>query len=76
MNRINERIESQRSIEKLKKSVSFKSLDTMENDEAAGLSQSAQNHYPESIIDALNGIDYINSQMRKESEENKVRLCV
>lgn len=68
LDKINEKIESEKSLERLKKSVSFKSLDNASNENDFTQNRS----YPESIIDALNGIDYINSQMRKESDENKV----
>jgi hypothetical protein len=49
---------------KLKKVNSTRSLNESLNDNI---------HYPNSIIEALNGIKYINVQMKKDSTEKKVK---
>jgi len=50
------------STKNLRKSASFRSL----NQDSTEASNS---HYPKSIVDALNGIEYINTQMKIESDE-------
>ncbi len=105
----------EKSSEKIRKSVSFKSLNNVEQQQqqqqlstggiqpplqlqksistTSNISESLQlqqqqqqqqqkhtsgsaiannKRYPDSIMDALNGIDYINTQMKKESDETKV----
>ena len=54
----------------LRKSVSFKSLNHESNTDEQPKSQ-----YPKNILDALNGIEYINTQMKIESEEARV-ICL
>ena len=66
----NEKIDEydcERSMAKLKKSVSFRSLN---NDDGS----QERNKYPKNIVEALHGIQYINSQMKKESEERRVSI--
>jgi hypothetical protein len=55
------------STNNLGKSGSFRSL----NQEST---EATKSHYPKSIVDALNGIEYINTQMKIESEEARVIL--
>lgn len=52
----------------LDKAISLKSLKSLNTE----IYQSSP--YPRSIVDAFHGIKYINNQMRKESEERKVKL--
>ena len=53
------------STQNLRKTTSSRSL----NQDSTEVSKS---HYPKNIVDALNGIEYINSQMKIESDEARV----
>lgn len=55
--------------QKLKKAYSTKSL----NNPLSQNNKTDQNQYPKSILEALNGIKYINVQMKKDYTEKKVK---
>lgn len=60
-------VDSEKFINMMRKSISFKSLDNSENGK-----RSINYKYPKNISDALEGIRYINGQINKEFGEDKV----
>jgi hypothetical protein len=62
-------IESDNLLLRLKKNMSFRSFNSSNE---LNVGQSSGNKYPKSIMDALRGIKYINTQMKKDSDERKV----